>query len=112
MKQLKLMKNTTLAHGGSLRNKRKGRGSRPLATRHEIHHVLRSSKAKGTWSFLRPKNRALIDKILKKFALKYGIKIVSLANVGNHLHSKILLASLLTSTGLRAVALTGRQQNI
>lgn len=114
MRQLKLLKNTNLAYGGSLRNKRKGRGSRPLATKHEIHLVLRSSKAKGAWSFLLPKNRKIIDKILNKFASKYGIKIVSLANVGNHLHSRIQLTSLLTYkpfiraiTSAIATAITG-----
>lgn len=97
MKQLKLLKNTRLSYGGSLRNTRKGRmGPRPLATKQEIHLILRSSKAKDAWSFLIPKNRKIIDGILRKFALKYGVNIISLANVGNHMHLRILLASLLT----------------
>lgn len=74
--------------------KRRGRvGSRPLAVHQTMHLVLRSTKAKGTWSFRQPKNSREISRIVSKFATKYGVRILSLANVGNHLHFQIKLAN-------------------
>ncbi len=58
-----------------------------------MHLVLRSSKAKGDWSFRRPANKLKIRQIVTKFSEKYGIKILSLANVGNHLHFHIKLSN-------------------
>ncbi len=66
---------------------RKGReGHRPLATKTSMHLVLRSTRAVGDWSFRKPKHAAKITEITNRFATKYGVKILSLANVGNHLH--------------------------
>jgi REP element-mobilizing transposase RayT len=53
--------------------------------------VLRSTKAKGALSFL--KHRASIERILHKFSAKNGVKILALANVGNHLHLEIRLST-------------------
>lgn len=92
-KQLKLLKNEPLAHGGTLRNTRSGRFARPLDTKNTMHLVLRSSKATKDWSFKRPKNERKIAEIVAKFSVKYGVKIVSMANVGNHLHFQIKLAT-------------------
>ena len=73
---------------------RKGRlGSRPLATRSTMHLVLRSSKAKAEWSFRQPKHAAKITEIATRFAVKNGVRILSLANVGNHLHFHIQLTN-------------------
>lgn len=58
-----------------------------------MHMVLRSSKAKGPWSFLRTENRHKITLIVDKFSKKYGVKIISLANVGNHLHFHLKLTN-------------------
>lgn len=55
--------------------------------------VLRSSKAVKEWSFKRPENERKIGEIITKFSIKYGVKIISLANVGNHLHFQIKLAN-------------------
>jgi len=86
-KQLTLLKKLPLAYGGELRNTRAGRAhGRPLDTKNSMHLVLRSSKAKGRWSFLHPKNKNRIKDILNRFALKWGVDIYSVANVGNHLH--------------------------
>jgi REP element-mobilizing transposase RayT len=92
------------AHGGELQKKRKGRKRRPLCTRYTIHLVVRSTKAKAEWSFLKPKNRAHIKRILNKFAKKWGVILVNGANVGNHLHLQIRLVSMRTYTPfIRAV---------
>jgi REP element-mobilizing transposase RayT len=74
-----------VAHGGSL-----GLGQRklhrPLDIRRPIHLILKSSQAKGTWSFMRPNNMKLIDRILFKVSSQFRIKVFKEANSGNHLH--------------------------
>jgi REP element-mobilizing transposase RayT len=81
------------AYGGALRNTRNGRqGARGLTTRGTIHLVLRSTKAKGSWSFTLAKNKNLIRAALKKHAQRNFIKIISVANVGNHLHIHLKLS--------------------
>lgn len=92
--QISFFKDDPLAHGGDLQKRRNGRGRRPLTTRYTIHLVMRSTKAKGEWNFLKPKNRTKIKRILKKFAEKWGVQLIDGANVGNHLHLEIRLRSL------------------
>jgi hypothetical protein len=92
MKQLKLLKNEPLAYGGSLLRTRAGRAhGRPLSTRDTMHLVLRSSRATGTQSFRRHSGK--VEAILRRFAAKYGVRILSLANVGNHLHLQVRLGN-------------------
>lgn len=93
-KQLALMKKGSLSYGGELLKTRKGRaGGRPLSTKNSMHLVLRSTKAKGNWSFRTPKNSRAVREIVGKFSQKYGVKMLSLANVGNHLHFHLQLRS-------------------
>jgi hypothetical protein len=66
---------------------------RPLSTRKWIHLVLKSDKAKGKLSFLTPKNKILIQKIISEKARKFGVVVADQANVGNHLHFKLRIAS-------------------
>ena len=92
MKQLKLLKDEPKAYGGELLKTRKGRAhGRPLDTKRTMHLVLRSSLAKGEWSFSRHKKK--IRLIADKFAQKNGVRLLSLANVGNHLHFHIQLGN-------------------
>ena len=91
MKQMDMLKKVSRASGGSLRSKRKGRGARTLATRKSMHLVLRSSQARGEWSFRRKQKD--ITSILKSFAGRFHIEIISIANVGNHLHIHLKLGS-------------------
>ena len=94
MKQISLLKKENQAYGGDLLKTRKERSRpRPLDTRNSMHLVLRSSKAIGQKSFRTAKNQAKIKSIVAKFAAKNGIKILSLANVGNHLHFHIRLSN-------------------
>jgi hypothetical protein len=93
MKQIEMLKKTKSAYGGSLLKTRKGRAhGRPLSTRDSMHLVLRSTKAKGEWSFRRQENYIKVDQLLKRFANKHAIKVLSYANVGNHLHLQIRLS--------------------
>ena len=92
--QLNLLKKQKDAYGGELRNTRLGRmGPRPIATRFTMHLVLGSSMAVGKWSFKNKENEKKIDQIVEKFANKYGVTLISLANVGNHLHLQIKLGN-------------------
>lgn len=74
------------AHGGVLRNRRAGRGKRRISTRFSMHLVLRSSVAKGAWSFVRPQNRAMIQRVLAKHSARLNVVLHGVGNAGNHLH--------------------------
>lgn len=75
------------AFGGELFKKRRGRlNPRPVSIKHPMHLVLKSSQAKGEFSFLRPANRRSIELALKKHSQRCGVVVLHVANVGNHLH--------------------------
>jgi len=76
-----------LAYGGTYLKTRAGRARpRPLTYQHSMHFVLRSSVAKGPWSFRTPTNHAKIQKILQTFAAKHGVTLLNYAIHLNHLH--------------------------
>jgi hypothetical protein len=79
-----------IEHGHDLR-KGKRKLQRPFDSNQALHITLRSSRAKGHWSFLRKRNQEQIDNVIKKYASLYAIQIFRSANVGNHLH--ILLSA-------------------
>lgn len=91
--QIDLFPKRSKSYGGVLLNKRQNRTyARPISTSQTMHLVLRSSQAVGEKSFKTNSNKAAIQNILNKFAIKYGIRIISLANVGTHLHLHIKIA--------------------
>jgi hypothetical protein len=93
-KQFALLKKEKSEYGGDLMKTRKGRAhGRPLSTRESMHLTLRSTKARGDWSLRRGANPARIDAIIKKFTVKYSVRVISKANVGNHLHLHVRLAN-------------------
>jgi hypothetical protein len=93
-RQLSLLKKQKNAYGGELRKSREGRqGPRPLVTKETMHLVLRSSKAIKDWSFKKPKNEQKIRQIVDRFSMKYGVKVYSLGNAGNHLHFHLKLSN-------------------
>ena len=116
--QIPILAKEKSAYGGSLLKTRKGRSrGRPLSTKETMHLVLRSTKAKGDWSFKRPRNEARINRIVDKFAVTYGVRVISMANVGNHLHLHIKLSSrfgyrpfICAITSAIAMAITGRNR--
>lgn len=94
MKQLKLLKNEASDYGGDLLKTRKGRSRpRPLDTRCTMHLVLRSTRARGAWSFRLPTNEKRIKELVQRFSKKYAVRVLSIANVGNHLHFHIRLTN-------------------
>lgn len=97
-------------HGGELRKKRKGRGSRALAHRHSIHLMLRSSVAKGPLSMTYKSNRKRIDQFIESFALQNGIQLISRANVGNHIHLHIRLPEFHSVKRKKRTVILGHRQ--
>jgi REP element-mobilizing transposase RayT len=63
-----------------------------------MHLVLRSSKAVREKSFLRKSTAGRIQQILIKFSRKFGVNLLSVANVGNHLHIHLKLSNRHTYT--------------
>lgn len=92
------LKNPSQPFGGELQKKKNGRGRRPLDDSKSMHITLKSSQAKGEWSFLTRKNRQKIQKVIERFSNKYNVMILKSANVGNHIHLHIQLIDRKTYT--------------
>src|SRR6476620_9909705 len=72
-----------LAFGGAAQ-KGNPKTARTIVTRQAMHVVIRSSLAKGQYSFLGKAQR--IETLLKKQAEAFGVRLYDVANAGNHLH--------------------------
>ena len=72
-------------HGGAVRQGRR-KLARPFDSRHPIHIVLRSSRARGNWSLLHRRNRDHIRRFTRAIAIRYEIKVERFSNLGNHVH--------------------------
>ena len=71
--------------GGDVRKNRRKVARRFNASK--AHHiVMRSTKAKGVLSMLTKENKLLVSKIIRTKSVKYSIKIIEFADIGNHLH--------------------------
>ena len=81
------------AHGGVLRKKRRGRGARSVSIRYSMHIVLRSSEAKYEWSFVQPRIRQMIERVLAKHASRTETIVMAVGNAGNHLHLRLKFTS-------------------
>ena len=83
MKQLSFLPKVKTEHGGNLSTgKRKSR--RPLDPKNSHHLVLRSELAVGARSLFT--NRILAQRIIKKYAQKFQIRIYDCSINGNHIH--------------------------
>jgi REP element-mobilizing transposase RayT len=80
-----LEKSGNRSHGGDL-NHGKRKTLRPIDPKQALHVVLKSSKAKGEFSFLHPRHCNSIELFVKRTARKWGVRLYRYANVGNHLH--------------------------
>lgn len=74
-----------IEHGGGIR-KGKRKLFRPFDRGKSLHVTLRSSRARGAWSFLKHQNQRKINKAVYSCASRFQIKIYEFANAGNHLH--------------------------
>ncbi len=91
MRQLELEKvhwKHRWSHGGQLRQKRKGRGSRPLS-KDPVHLVLKASKDKIRGGFRTPRRFKLIHLILERYSQKFYVKVEQVSVQGDHLHLNI-----------------------
>ncbi|MEQ1876774.1 MAG: transposase [Bdellovibrionia bacterium] len=82
--------------GGSLDKKSHAKTARPISTKHAIHLVLRSSKAKGARSFLYNPHRSNVDRLIRKFCDRYGVKLYMLGFGYNHIHFQIRVTNRFT----------------
>jgi REP element-mobilizing transposase RayT len=57
---------------------------RPMDPRRPLHLVLRSSRARGSWSLSVHERK--VRELTHRLARKFGVKIYRFANSGNHLH--------------------------
>lgn len=80
MKQLSLLKATPTFHGGLLTQGRR-KGLRPLSSKQPLHLVLKARKA------LLYKNRAHIEKEIRRLGDRFQIKAYSIAVNFDHLHA-------------------------
>jgi hypothetical protein len=105
-----------IEHGSNIR-KGKRKLARPFSINKAIHLILRSTKARGAWSFLKSKNEKIIYKLIYHYAAKFNVKIYRYANAGNHLHILLKAGSkkdfqnfLRTITGIIPRLVTGAQK--
>ncbi len=82
--------NAQKSYFGGSHLKGNARSKRPLSTKEALHLVLRSSKARGTLSFLSPKRAKRIKDCVFRQARQKHLKIYRYANSGNHLHIILL----------------------
>jgi REP element-mobilizing transposase RayT len=74
-------------HGGILRNKRKGRGRRPLSTKESLHCVFKINSSKLKLRGLRAhQSFQLIHQILWQYAGHFYIKVEQVSVQNNHIH--------------------------
>lgn len=100
--------------GGTLLRKAKNRHDRPVSAKLPMHIVLKSSKAKGRFSFGTAKNSRAIKQIIDNHCAKFGVKRIQYANNFNHLHlllkfpsRRIYLRFIRSLTGAIALAVSG-----
>jgi len=79
------MKNKKI-FGGSLLKNSNPKEKRPISTKHPMHIVIRSTKAKGQRNFLTKPHKKAIKLILEGQAKSWGIRLYRFENVGNHIH--------------------------
>lgn len=84
---LKVDWNHHLKHGGSLRQKRKGRGVRPLSCKEPLHVVFKINQSKLRQLSLRShQTRKLVNLIIQTYSSKFFIKIEQATIQNDHIH--------------------------
>jgi REP element-mobilizing transposase RayT len=80
-----VFKRSPTAHGGELsKGKRKTR--RPISLKKSMHLVMRSSRAKGNYSLRAFHNKPTVEKLIKRYALMFDIRIYQFTIHFNHIH--------------------------
>ncbi|MBC7396308.1 MAG: transposase [Bdellovibrionales bacterium] len=114
--KMRAMLDPRLSHGGNPSIKRR-KTARPFAPKAPLHLVLRSARAKGTWSLLHHKNKATVTSMIYVYADRFKVTVYRAANLGNHIHllvkatdRKNLADFLRVLAGRIAVVVTGAQK--
>ena len=75
------------SHGGVLRNKRTGRGSRPITRRDPLHLVFKADRSRlRERSFRGYRSFKLTQRIIKRWARYFFVKIEHISIQGDHIH--------------------------
>ncbi|MBC7396296.1 MAG: transposase [Bdellovibrionales bacterium] len=114
--KMRAMLDPRLSHGGNPSVKKR-KTARPFAPKAPLHLVLRSARAKGTWSLLHRKNKAIVTSMIYVYADRFKVTVYRAANLGNHIHllvkatdRKNLADFLRVLAGRIAVVVTGAQK--
>ncbi|WP_413294253.1 transposase [Bdellovibrio sp. HCB185ZH] len=73
-------------HGGTLRKSAKGRGARPLSSRDPLHLVFKVNKNAVKGGLRSPRNFALINRLIKKYSIRFFVKIEQFSVQTDHVH--------------------------
>ncbi|QDK44132.1 hypothetical protein DOM22_02660 [Bdellovibrio sp. ZAP7] len=73
-------------HGGELRKEAKGRTARPLSTKDPIHLVLKINKSAVTGGLRNPHIFRLMNVLIKRYALKFFVKVEQYSIQNDHVH--------------------------
>jgi REP element-mobilizing transposase RayT len=116
--KLKSQLTPRLTHGGA-KSVKKRKTARPFSPGAPVHLVLKSKRAKGSWSLLHRKNQARVNAMIYVYAHRFKVKVYRAANVGNHLHlllkaseKKHLADYLRVLAGRVAVTVSGAQKGV
>ena len=93
MKQTTLLKEASPVFGGSLLKQSHAKSKRPMSTKRPIHLVLKSKMATGSRSMLSPRHESKVRDIIRRHALRCGLRVYHYANGGNHLHLVVRIHS-------------------
>ena len=74
------------SHGGTLRNSRKGRGTRPLSGKEPLHLVFKANKDCLRGGLRTYRRYFLIQKIVDRYAQKFFVKIEQISIQNDHVH--------------------------
>jgi REP element-mobilizing transposase RayT len=74
------------SHGGVLRQKRAGRGVRPLSSRESLHLVFKANRSSIRGGFRLARRFAVIHQILQQYQSRFYIKVSQISIQGDHLH--------------------------
>ncbi|WP_413576992.1 transposase [Bdellovibrio sp. HCB290] len=75
-----------LSYGGDLRKSSFGRGSRPLSAKNPIHLVLKINKFAVRGGLRNPHVFRLLNTLLKRYSLKFFVKIEQVSIQNDHVH--------------------------
>jgi REP element-mobilizing transposase RayT len=75
------------SHGGTLRRRRAGRGSRPLSTKESLHLVFKVNRERLKYGGLRHGvTYTLVQQIVRRWAKYFFVKVEQVSVQGDHIH--------------------------